>query len=268
MTSVGETSETAAQLFARLSVRPTLNTIGGKLFTHNIKQNHCIEIIGEEGTGKTEVVLHMIINTIAPKTWKGIHIGGCDSVAVLVDTDYKFPTVRFVSLIEQRLLTSTTTTVADTNGSDTIESEEFVKSCLLKFYKINCHSAHQLLATFRSLNTFFCENPETVLLVIDNISTYHWTEKLGSCRDHLKSLSTILRDFIEQNLLNVVLVRNMLGAKVEHGSNKSLQQTVVSARYRSQRTDTHKGSVFSLCRMTSGNHVVKFMISDTGIQFT
>ncbi|XP_066920230.1 DNA repair protein XRCC2-like isoform X2 [Clytia hemisphaerica] len=69
--------ETASQLFSRLCGKPVLSTLENKLFKEDC-HNKLAEISGPISSGKTEILLHIILNTLLPKTFKDTSVNGIE----------------------------------------------------------------------------------------------------------------------------------------------------------------------------------------------
>eukprot|EP00117_Sycon_ciliatum_P010045 scpid16753/ scgid2481/ DNA repair protein XRCC2 homolog; X-ray repair cross-complementing protein 2 homolog len=69
----------------------------------NTNYGRIVEICGDEGTGKTECLLHCVVQCIMPQTWKGRRLSGLGKSAVWIDNDYRFSILRLASLLEHRL---------------------------------------------------------------------------------------------------------------------------------------------------------------------
>ena len=202
-------------MFVRLSTKPALEEIDGRFFIPSQCKNktRVIECYGDEGCGKTEVLLHFVVNTILPDRWEHLNIGGQNAVAIFIDLDYKFPMIRLISLLEQRLIACSESTEKCESSSN-----QFVKSCLERFYKVNCHSTLQFVITLYSLNKFINNRPDTSLILIDNILSFHWIDKYehankkGSQDIYQMEVVEALRKLISNFGLNVILSRPVLFA--------------------------------------------------------
>ena len=62
-----------------------------------------VELCGEEGSGKTEMLLNCVRRCITPKSWKGRLLNGRELAALWIDTDFAFSVLRLVALLEQSL---------------------------------------------------------------------------------------------------------------------------------------------------------------------
>ncbi|KAG9276776.1 DNA repair protein XRCC2 [Astyanax mexicanus] len=163
-------AESGAQLLARIEGRQSLKDIEQHIFPEDggPAQGDVVEFHGVEGSGKTEMLYHLLTHCILPKD-----SGGLEVEVVFVDTDYHFDMLRLVSILETRL-----TGAADENadGSES-ETEEAVRCCLRRLSVIHCSSSVQLLLTLHYLEGTICSRPSLCLLVIDSISAFYWMDR-------------------------------------------------------------------------------------------
>lgn len=158
-----------------------------------------MELSGDESSSKTEILLHLMINTIIPKT--------SDSQTysvVFIDTEYSFPMTRFINLLEQRLINSNKQQAG-------ISAEEFVKNCLQRIFKVNCSSSLELLVTTHSFNTFVKSNPDIALVIINNIGAYQWIDDLaaenGKKHEHFSEIFKTLSYLYTEHGINIVVTK-------------------------------------------------------------
>uniref|UniRef100_A0A8C6TXF6 RecA family profile 1 domain-containing protein n=1 Tax=Neogobius melanostomus TaxID=47308 RepID=A0A8C6TXF6_9GOBI len=184
-------TETGAQLFARLEARRCLKDLEPRLFPEDggPDNGEVVEICGPEGTGKTELLYHLLSRCLLPRGAGGLEVG-----VVFVDTDYSLDLLRLVSIMDHRL-------GAAPSGGD----EALLRSCLSRLLVVHCASSSQLLLTLHFLETSFASRPALSLLLIDSISAFYWLdraeggasygrqeEKLAKCSE---LLGRILRDY-------------------------------------------------------------------------
>ncbi|XP_040922226.1 DNA repair protein XRCC2 [Toxotes jaculatrix] len=192
-----EMSESGAQLFARLEARRCLKDIEPRLFPEDGGPNYgeVVELYGTEGTGKTELLYHLLCRCVLPKA-----AGGLEVDVVFVDTDYSLDMLRLVSIVDSRLNAALSTS-SPSAGSD----EAALRSCLSRLLVVHCSSSSQLLLTLHFLETSFSSRPGLALLLVDSISAFYWLdrseggaslakqeEKLSKCSD---LLGRLLRDY-------------------------------------------------------------------------
>ncbi|XP_039941108.1 DNA repair protein XRCC2 isoform X2 [Hirundo rustica] len=109
-------AESGTQLLARLEGRSSLKNLEPNLFAEEGSPVHgdVIEFHGPEGTGKTEMLYHLLARCILPKAE-----GGLEVEVMFVDTDYHFDMLRLVTILENRLVQGT---------------EEMIKQCLGRLF--------------------------------------------------------------------------------------------------------------------------------------
>ena len=192
------------QLFSRLSGKPNLYLIEKRIFKDK-NEKRLIEISGPVSSGKTELLLQLIINVILPKEMYGISFNGFEGGAVYIDTSYKFSILRMVMLIEKFLIKH------KGNDLESKISDEFVKNCLKRFYKITCSTSKELIVSLLSLEPFLKASPDVFLIVIDDLYSYHLIDKLEngqgrqSGSQYLETVFEILKRYIKEFNLNVVV---------------------------------------------------------------
>ncbi|XP_063159435.1 DNA repair protein XRCC2 [Candoia aspera] len=190
MTSGLAKSESGAQLIARLEGRSSLKTLEPCLFAEEGYPIYgdVVEFHGPEGTGKTEMLYHLIARCILPKSGGGLEVG-----VLFIDTDFHFDMLRLVTILEYRLSSQGT--------------EANIKLYLERFFLINCHSSSQLLLTLYSLESTFCSHPSLSFLIIDSISAFYWIdranggENLGLQEANLKRCARFLRKLVKEHHL-------------------------------------------------------------------
>ncbi|XP_041369066.1 DNA repair protein XRCC2-like [Gigantopelta aegis] len=176
-------SESGAQLLARLGARQSLDGLDPNLFDMPIN-GQVFQFSGMEGTGKSELLLHLLVKCILPKTWNTLQLGGFGVRVILIDCDYKFSVLRLALVLEKRILKAVEQSGNATAGegsSFSIEDvEPFIKACLKNLYLIHCSSSQQLLCTVHSVETIFSTEPEVSCFMIDSISAFYWPDRCSA----------------------------------------------------------------------------------------
>uniref|UniRef100_A0A3B3CWK5 RecA family profile 1 domain-containing protein n=1 Tax=Oryzias melastigma TaxID=30732 RepID=A0A3B3CWK5_ORYME len=167
-------NESGTQLLARLEARRCLKDIEPRLFSEDEGPQHgeVVELYGAEGTGKTELLYHLLCRCVLPEA-----AGGLEVDVLFVDTDYSLDMLRLVTL----------------------------RSSLSRLLVVHCSSSSQLLLTLHYLETTLNSRPSLALLLIDSISAFYWLdrceggasisrqeEKLSKCAE---LLGRLLRDY-------------------------------------------------------------------------
>ncbi|CAF96327.1 unnamed protein product, partial [Tetraodon nigroviridis] len=189
---VTDMTESGAQLFARLDARRCLKDVEPRLFPEHGGPDHgdVVELHGPAGTGKTELLYHLLCRCVMPAA-----AGGLEVEVMFVDTDYSLDMLRLVSILDRRL----------TGSPGSPSTEASLRSCLSRLLVVHCSSSSQLLLTLHLLETSLSSRPGLALLLIDSISAFYWLdrseggasiakqeEKLSKC-SHL--LARLLRDY-------------------------------------------------------------------------
>uniref|UniRef100_A0A3Q3GJF7 RecA family profile 1 domain-containing protein n=1 Tax=Labrus bergylta TaxID=56723 RepID=A0A3Q3GJF7_9LABR len=200
-----EMTESGAQLFARLEARRCLKDIEPRLFPEDGGPNHgeVVELYGAEGTGKTEMLYHLLCRCVLP-----VASGGLEVDVVFVDTDYSLDMLRLVSILDNRL------------NSD----EAVLRSCLSRLLVVHCSSSAQLLLTLHFLETTLSSRPGLALLLIDSISAFYWLdrseggasfsrqeERLSKCAELLGRLLRYLVFRIQVLMIHQTVLRSHSG---------------------------------------------------------
>ncbi|GCC35404.1 DNA repair protein XRCC2 [Chiloscyllium punctatum] len=161
MTSDFRQKESGTELLVRLKGRSSLKRLEPRLFSEEGFPSHgdTVEFHGPEGTGKTEMLYHLVASCILPES-----TGGLQVEVLFIDTDYHFDMLRLVTILEHHLVQST---------------EESVKQCLGRLFLVHCCSSSQLLLLLHSLESLVCSHPALCLLIIDSMSAFYWIDRLN-----------------------------------------------------------------------------------------
>ncbi|TRZ20248.1 hypothetical protein HGM15179_006833 [Zosterops borbonicus] len=182
-------AESGTQLLARLEGRSSLKNLEPYLFAEEGSPVHgdVIEFHGPEGTGKTEMLYHLIARCIIPRAE-----GGLEVEVMFVDTDFHFDMLRLVTILENRLAQGT---------------EEMIKQCLGRLFLVSCSSSTQLLLTLYSLENLFCAHPSLCVLLLDSLSAFYWIDRSNGGESltlqemNLKKCANFLEKLVTQHHL-------------------------------------------------------------------
>ncbi|XP_070586019.1 DNA repair protein XRCC2 [Erythrolamprus reginae] len=183
-------SESGAQLIARLEGRSSLKTLEPYLFAEEgyPVNGDVVEFHGAEGTGKTEMLYHLIARCILPKSKGGLEVS-----VLFIDTDYHFDMLRLITLLEYRLSYRGT--------------EATMKRYLERLFLINCHSSSQMLLSLYSLESMFLSHPSLSVLIVDSMSAFYWIdranggENLSLQEANLKKCVQVLQKLVKEHQL-------------------------------------------------------------------
>ncbi|XP_051467784.1 DNA repair protein XRCC2 [Apus apus] len=271
-------AESGTQLLARLEGRSSLKNLEPYLFAEEGSPVHgdVIEFHGAEGTGKTEMLYHLIARCIIPKSGGGLQVE-----VMFIDTDSHFDLLRLVTILEHRLAQG---------------AEEVIKQCLARLFLVNCNSSTQLLLTLYSLENMFCSRPSLCLLILDSISAFYWIDRSNGGESltlqelNLKKCAHLLEKLVREHHLALFATTQTLmqkstnatesfyPSKLQHETDtdyrpylcKSWQQMVTHRIFFSKQctSGNSKGFTVVSCHLKR-NHVVKrsFSIAECGVQF-
>lgn len=238
------------QLFARLGAKQSLGTLDLPLFSSLpspggvLCPGDVVEVIGEEGSGKTEILLNITAQCVLPSSWHGREIGGKEVEVVWVCTDYKFDVLRLVAILEGKVIaigektiercpstqrainskigTQLQHTVHPAPSKDPdlkLEYRTLITSCLSRVHIINCNSSTELGVTLQSLRqSFLPAHPDVCALVLDNVAEFYWVDRAdaGSTRgSDIKQSVWVnsLHRLIEDHHLVIFAARPLLFAR-------------------------------------------------------
>ncbi|XP_062848086.1 DNA repair protein XRCC2 [Trichomycterus rosablanca] len=222
MTGRVRMAESGLQLLTRIEGRRSLKDIDRHIFPEDGGpiQGDVIEFHGTEGSGKTEILYHLVSRSILPT-----HAGGLEVEVIFVDTDYHFDMLRLVSILEARL----------TSAPQNSGTEEVVCSSLSRLSVLHCSSSVQLLLTLHYLEGIICIRPALCLLVIDSVSSFYWLDRanggdnLARQEANLRKCTEIL-DRIRKDYGIVVFATTH--AIMRNYSSGSAEASVPNASYR------------------------------------
>uniref|UniRef100_A0A8D2IGR3 X-ray repair cross complementing 2 n=1 Tax=Varanus komodoensis TaxID=61221 RepID=A0A8D2IGR3_VARKO len=264
------------KLLARLEGRSSLKSLEPFLFADEGYpiNGDIVEFHGPEGTGKTEMLYHLIARCILPKSGGGLEVG-----LLFIDTDFHFDMLRLVTILERRLSQGT---------------EEMIKQCLRRFFLANCNSSSQLLLTLYSLENMFCSHPSLCLLIIDSISAFYWIDRVNGGENlslqeaNLRKCAQFLEKLVREHHLVLfattqTIMQKSLNTVEDLGKHhndtdidyrpylcKSWQQLITHRIFFSKECHPGTTKEFSItaCHIRNNNIVKRsFSITECGVQF-
>ena len=288
----------------RLGGKQSLDGLDTSLFAdipNGIQPGNVVEFSGQEGSGKTEMLLHLIANCILPKSWKDLKLNGRSVGVILVDTDYHFQLLRLVTVMEHRILNAIKEIEAGTvshmnnkashldNSSEQdhlcypekySDYENFIKTCLSRLFIAQCNSSIQFLATVLSLENLLAAKPEVGVFMIDSLSAFYWVDRFsgGESLSHQeanqrKIVDTVTRYAQQYHVVLIVTKQSIFGSAEKTTRREYLCQTwqrLVNFRYEFDRKSRQNGVdfLYSVCRTyPPSNKNLQFYIKESGIEF-
>lgn len=195
--------ESALSLVARLVNRPVLFKNYSFFQEEGLRNKEVVQISGEGGSGKSLVLLDLIKACILPREY-----GGAEANIVLIDADCQFSVFQLVTMLKSSII--------QMSGPETFHQSDnkramwkLVEASLERLSVFSCNDLESLFLRFHYLKTFLISNPNTSIVMIDNLSAFYWKETQVK-KDLMKMecfLSHILSNFHNQlNSFNISLI--------------------------------------------------------------
>ncbi|XP_070575619.1 DNA repair protein XRCC2-like [Ptychodera flava] len=264
------------QMLGHLNTRLNISKLHPVLFerTKPLKLGDIVEVCGESGCGKTELLLHWTVQCILPDKWKESELGGLNTGVLFIDNDYHFSILRLVSILESQIRQKVTK-----NESENISAgdlEKLMKSCLQRLYVERCQNTVEFLLSVEMLETLLGNKPNISVVMVDSISAFYWLDKdIGEAR--LKHLTARLEKLVQDYQLIAFITNSLVSQHQNEGgtSAKTVMSDPVSRTWRKITTHKYFISRNSASEFTiglQGSHsdeqtVLKFFISDAGIVY-
>jgi DNA-repair protein XRCC2 len=191
------TSENAEQLFERIT-NPKHRAdnqidIDGRLFPNAIAKSNICEVCGESGSGKSDILLHLITRCLLPSRWylnneqayidlsqhscfpESKSTDGHRNKIILIDTDGKFSILKLFNMLELRVKSSIRRYM-NQGEVEKKQIEDFIRECMKNLLIYNCFTNEQFLATLAAcehmIKTEQRKQPNNLkLLFIDSINS-------------------------------------------------------------------------------------------------
>jgi len=203
------------QLMARLINRPSVYHLDEVLFPDGMEPGHVVELSGEDGTGKSQYLLYLLVTAILPAAVSDVEIGGLNAEVLFIDIKYTFNVLHLVALLEQRLSaalnkaddisTAKKSATEDAESEDVIESA--VRQCLSRFYLVRCSSSSQLAVTLCSLESVLAAKPSIRLVMLDDISAFYHMDVFTNTESRFSLCVSLLKKLVCTRQLVLIATR-------------------------------------------------------------
>ena len=165
-----------------------------------------IELQGNSGTAKSELLLNITAHCILPKEWEGFLLGGRGIGVAYISIDRKFDVLRLVSILERKVLrllgrekdlvaedfvSLQATHIACTNrqrfsSQQASVDKTLIETCLKRVYIFSCRSCQELTLTMISLKQFLRNSPHVNMIIIDHVYAFEWQDIDIETKDNLQ----------------------------------------------------------------------------------
>lgn len=157
-----------------------------QLSPDGLKSGDVIEFCGTEGTGKSEILLNIVIRCVLPKTFDGRNLGK-ETDIVYISTDHKFDIQRLTGLLENQ--------ISQCVSLDDPQHKELVLSSLARVHVVHCNTSSELTLSLQYLKSFLHHQSNVSGLVLDNVASYYWMDRDKSESHWITSLKQLIQDY-------------------------------------------------------------------------
>lgn len=202
---------------ARLTNRPSVYWLDEVMFPNGLEAGDVVELSGDNCTGKSQYLLHLLSTAILPATVSGSPVGGLNAEVLFIDTKCTFNMLRLVTLLEHRL--SAALNISDgeictpkkmlSNDDETEDPvESAVRQCLTRFFFVRCSSSSQLAITLCSLESVLAAKPSISLVLLDDISAFYHMDVFTNTESHFSLCVGFLKKLVSTRHLVVIAIRS------------------------------------------------------------
>ncbi|KAK9798525.1 hypothetical protein WJX73_007742 [Symbiochloris irregularis] len=154
--------ETALELLSRTVSEPIQT---GTWFLGALRIAQVLELTGQSGSAKTEVLIQIAVNCVLPEEAEGRaeHV-------VLLDLDAKFDALRLIQTLSARIQ----------GAEKDLDRDAELRAALRRFHLVQCRSSFELLAALETLPALIerLQGDGTLQLVLlDNMAAHYWVDK-------------------------------------------------------------------------------------------
>lgn len=200
------------QFFSRHGKDHTVESFEKNLLPHFTSQE-IIEISGEAGSGKTELLYHFIACCVFPSSWRGIEFNGLKTEVTFIDNDCHFDLFRFVSILESRIKS-----FARASNITVIKKDifSFIQESLKLVNIIKCYDSDEFILTLSSLECSLCLQKKKNVIMIDGLSSFYWSDRarlqnnFSKLASHYKVIINLLINISKKNRSPIVATRRKL----------------------------------------------------------
>ncbi|GFQ89626.1 rad51 domain-containing protein [Trichonephila clavata] len=203
-------TENASKFLSRMEDKishfPLDNQIIPCLSTQDI-----VEISGGPGSGKTELLYHLIICCILPEIpWRDIQLVGLNKRVTFIDNDLHFNLFRLIKILEKRIrfqLSLENCTVSRSEMSSFIDD----RLKLLDIYK--CSNCDEFINILRYIEIV---PNQKILLIVDGVTSFYWSSKLRMAHpsskipDVFSIITSLVKNISKSCSLPVIVTKRKL----------------------------------------------------------
>jgi RecA/RadA recombinase len=183
-----------------------------------------VEVAGNAGTGKTDVVYQMMAPMVLPRNWGtrtggvgGIQrtweIGGQECGVAFVDCDGHFSVFRFVAIMSAELSLRLERCVQDGAAEDVVmeenEYQELIQEALKRVTVFRPMSSLELLMVVNHLEQLTSQRPYLKMICVDSLSAFNWMDASVNNSPAFDQAVKILKQLQAKYRLHIVATRQV-----------------------------------------------------------
>ena len=179
----------------------------------NFSSQDVVEISGEAGSCKTELLYHLITRCIFPCSWKNILFNGLEVEVTFIDNDCHFDLFRFISIIEKRVKILARTSNANISKKEIVS---FIQDRLKLLHIIKCYNSDEFILSLSSLESGMCLQQKPKFIMIDGLSSFYWSDRarvqnnLSKLAAHYKIIINLILKISKKFNMPIITTRRKL----------------------------------------------------------
>jgi len=227
--------ESALQMLRRAASRPfpigisSVDNVISSLGQSGLLGGQVLEIYGRSGSAKTEILYHTVLRCALPSSYLSVNLSGHQSIAIVIDLDFRFNIIRFVQLLEQRvhqLLFDQRSPSGDSVPHDPVAFfaspafQQLQEAVLERVIVITCPTLCQFLVALKEVEQICLSHsmttaapslaPTVKLLCIDSISSFYFQLRAEGRLSLYDSVSAQLKTVLDRFKLVLVCTKQVL----------------------------------------------------------
>ncbi|GFT32440.1 rad51 domain-containing protein [Nephila pilipes] len=203
-------TENAAKFLSKIKDEISYFSLDNKILPALTTQD-IVQISGGPGSGKTELLYHLIICCLLPDTpWKGIHLGGLNKRVIFIDNDLHFNLIRFIKVLEERLKYQFS---LNNYTAPVHEMSSFIDDRLKLLDIFRCSNCDKFIEILRYTETV---PKRKYLLIIDGIMSFFWSNKMrmsyssSKIPDFFTIVTSVIKNISKNHGLPVIVTKRKL----------------------------------------------------------
>ncbi|GFY69244.1 rad51 domain-containing protein [Trichonephila inaurata madagascariensis] len=170
-----------------------------------------VEISGGPGSGKTELLYHLIICCILPEIpLRGIQLVGLNKRVTFIDNDLHFNLFRLIKILEKRIRSQLSPNNYSVSRS---EISSFIDDRLKLLDIYRCSNCDEFINILRYIEIV---PKQKCLLIVDGMTSFYWSSKMrmthpsSKIPDFFSIMSSLVKNISKSCSLPVIVTKRKL----------------------------------------------------------